>query len=188
MHGTPIVILNDSDKLRLFLSPGSLCLSLPFPPSFYKPLPMSFSSLPSPPNPSPSLSLSLWYGKSNLLVHKTSVFQCEDITIFSYWFKNLCGGWGLRICILRHECRILLAEWVAKCCLWSIKKKLHCPLDFLPDVSLSQILPNVSGPRHKRKPFWITRCQPQVLIGPKSQIHFCCVLHVRRIFTKISSI
>lgn len=94
-----------------------------------------------------------------------------------------------------HTMNVSMSDTLSGAAVWNItdklcliKKKLHCPLDLLPDVSLSQILPNVSGPRHKRKPFWIIRCQPQVLIGPKSQTHWCCVLRVRRIFTRISSI
>lgn len=67
----------------------------------------------------PTTSFSLRHGESNLSVHKLSVFSHEDKNVFSCRFEDLCGGQGLRVCILRCKGEILLAEWLIMCHLWS---------------------------------------------------------------------
>lgn len=58
----------------------------------------------------------------------------------------------------------------------------------LPGVSLLQILPSSSIQGTKGNPFGTLRINPTLYLGHKSQIYFFWMLHLRRIFTKSSSI
>lgn len=129
------------------------------------------------------------YNRQHIFITTSTLESIRQVSISSSGILSLCA-WGSCLtgdsyqealfcfACLHSQHNMSVSDTLSGAAAWNltdklclIKKKPHCPLDFLPGVLLSQILPNASGPGHKRNPFGVLDMNPKSYLGHKSQIY-----------------